>query len=121
MWCRRILRSVAVLGAASATVLSCSSSSSIDMYFGTDAGKGFDAPPRETFPGTGGAGGTAGAAGTGAGGDSGAGGTTGDGVDAGDAGGTTYLIRVDGVRLHRISSLIGQHQHPNRPPYVGAA
>ena len=44
MWRRRIVRSMTVLGAVSAMVSSCSSSAPIDMYFGKEAGTGFDAP-----------------------------------------------------------------------------
>ena len=116
MWRRRIrhqiLRGTALLGAASAISLSCSSSTPIDMNIGSDAGTGFDAPVRETGPDTAGVGGESGAAGTGdvggasgASGAGGAGGAAGTGV--GGAGGTALLNN--------------QYQHPNRPPRLGAA
>ena len=72
MWRRRIFRGTALIGAASAISLACSSSTPIDMYYGTDAGSGFEAPP--------GVGGTSGQGGNGAGNDA--------GDDAGGAGGS---------------------------------
>ena len=90
---------------------SCSSSTPIDMNFGSDAGKNFDAPVRETVGGVGGAGGNTGVAGdTGAGG-AGAGGFGGSddgGTATGGDGGTAFMINP-------------QYQHPNRPPLMGAA
>ena len=93
MWRRRILHGVVLLGSASALTISCSGSSAVDMWIGSDAGSGFDAPVRETgSTGTGGAGGA-----TGAGSDQGMGGSglggsgdTGTGGDGGsvDAGST---------------------------------
>jgi hypothetical protein len=100
MWRRRILRgralstalsvsvSVSLLGAASALWLACSSSTPIDMYYGTDAGLGFDAPTPDGrglggssgaggSGGAGGLGGSAGAAGSDAGSDDGSAGTGG--------------------------------------------
>jgi hypothetical protein len=73
--------------------LTCSGSPPRDMYFGTDAGAGFEAPPRETATdtsATGGSGGMGGAAGTGGGvgGDGGGGGVGGDGGGGGTGGDT---------------------------------
>jgi hypothetical protein len=66
------------LGAASAVSLACSSSTPMDMYYGTDAGVGFDAPAIDR--GLGGSGGS--------GGDSDAGGGTGGAGGASDASGS---------------------------------
>ncbi|HET6149502.1 MAG TPA: hypothetical protein VFH68_18340 [Polyangia bacterium] len=81
MWRRRIFRGTALIGAASAISLACSSSTPIDMYYGTDAGAGFEAPPGvggssgqggdDAGDDTGGAGGSAGATGSDAGSDTG--------------------------------------------------
>jgi hypothetical protein len=117
MWRPRILRGMVLLGAAAVVpaYLSCSSSTPIDMNFGSDAGKNFDAPVRETASDT--AGGVGGAGGdTGSGGDTGAGGAGAGGFGGSDdggtatggAGGTAFMINP-------------QYQHPNRPPLMGAA
>jgi len=98
---------------------SCSSSTPVDINFGSDAGKNFDAPVRETAPddlmgGVGGAGGnaeTGGSTGAGEGGAGGVGGSDDGGAGAGGAGGaggTALMINP-------------QYQHPNRPPLMGAA
>jgi hypothetical protein len=75
---------LAVAFALSCCALGCSSSSSKDMYYGTDAGAGFEAPIREVTPEA--AGGTAGGGGEAGGGASGQGGTGGTAGTDGTAG-----------------------------------
>ena len=113
MWRRRILRGMVLLGVAAANPVSCSSSTPVDQNIGSDAGKDFDIPVRETAPdtvgGVGGAGGTSATGGdTGGAGGSGGVGTDDGGIDAGGTGGTALMINP-------------QYQHPNRPPLMGAA
>src|SRR6266700_1590332 len=86
---------------------SCSSTTPVDINFGSDAGKNFDAPVRETVPdtvgGVGGAGGNPGTGGstdTGEGGAGGVGGSDDGGAGAGGDGGTALMINP-------------QYQHPN--------
>jgi hypothetical protein len=113
MWCRRILHGVLLLGLASALAISCSGSSATDMYFGTDAGAGFDAPMRETGTDVDQGVGGSSSGGSGSGGDVGSGGAGGSvddgGTDADSGGGSGGM------------ALIHQYQHPNRPSHKGAA
>jgi len=111
MWRRRILHGVVLLGSASALTISCSGSTAIDMYFGTDAGAGFDAPaPKTGAGGNQGSGGSSGAGGdTSLGGNSGAGGSVDDGGTDAGSGGTGGM------------ALIHQYQHPNHSSHKRAA
>jgi len=80
-----------LLAVLSLPVAACGSSTPVDMWKGTDAGAGFDAPAREVRPGDG----AGGEAQGGAGGDTGTG-VAGTGGGAGEAAGSGGAVAGSG-------------------------